>query len=79
MNLSIRSELIDMLTDWAMEQNQDICCSCRKNRSEEDIGTTSCPVDFDMFSCPNAVCDLADTIERVADMLICALPEPDEE
>lgn len=81
MNLSeLRTELVDMLTDFVADTAaQAICCNCALNKEEEDTGTTVCPVDFDMFSCEFCDYDLTSEIDALAERLIEVLPEPPED
>lgn len=75
----MRVDLSDILTEWISCRSEDICCKCCMNKPEYDINYSSCPADFDMFSCELSQEDLSVMIDEVVDRVITALPEPMDE
>lgn len=69
------AELTDRITDFMYEEaNQAICCDCSLNHEEPDIDTTSCPCDFDLFTC-EYVDDLSGAIERAVNEIRRAIED----
>lgn len=74
------TELVDIITDWVVEQADSICCSCADNTPERDINYSYCKeADYDLFQCPYQQHDLSDTVQEAAQRVLDALPNPPEE
>jgi len=71
------TELVDIITDWVVEQANDICATCSDNVPERDINYSYCPeADYDLFLCPHQQHDLAISVQEAAQKVIDALPLP---
>lgn len=71
------TELVDIITDWVVEQADDICGSCCDNIPERDINYSYCKeADYDLFQCPYQQHELSDAIQEAAQRVIDALPDP---